>query len=70
MLKYQYHYKRTLEITLINCEVNHILTWSENLVISSATGATKFAITDTKVYVPVVTLSTIMLQQLFYHVKI
>ena len=29
-----------------------ILTWSENQVISSATGATKFAITDTKLYVP------------------
>ena len=43
---------------LINCEINLILTWSENCVISSATGATKFAITNTKPYVPVVTLST------------
>ena len=32
------------------------LVW--NLVISSATGATKFATWDTKLYVPVVTLST------------
>ena len=31
---------------------------TRNWVISSATGATKFAITDTKLYVPVVTLST------------
>ena len=43
---------------LINCEVNLILTWSKDCVISSATGETKFKITDTKLYVPVVTLST------------
>ena len=43
---------------LINCEVNLILTWSKDCVISSATGETKFAITETKLYVPVVTLST------------
>ena len=39
---------------LINCEVNLILTWSSTCVISSATGETKFKITDTKLYVPVV----------------
>ena len=43
---------------LINCEINLILTWSEDCVISSATGTTKFEITYTKLYVPVVTLST------------
>ena len=43
---------------LINCEVNLILTWSKDCVISSATGGTKFKITDTKLYVPVVPLST------------
>ena len=32
--------------------------WSKNCVVSSATGETKFAITETKLYVPVVTLST------------
>ena len=41
---------------LINCEINLILIWSENGVISSATGETNFKITDTKLYVPVVTL--------------
>ena len=45
-------------MSLINCEVELILTWSKNCVISSATGETKFAITETKLYVPVVTLST------------
>ena len=43
---------------LINCEINLILTWSENCVISSATGAKKFKITYTKLYVLVVTNST------------
>ena len=43
---------------LINCEINHILTWSENCVISSATGETKFIKTDKKLSVSVVTLST------------
>ena len=43
---------------LINCEVNLILSWSEDSVISSATGATKFKITETKLYVPVVTLAS------------
>ena len=42
---------------LINCEINLILTWSDNCVISSATRKTKFKITDTKFYIPVVTLS-------------
>ena len=46
------------EMSLINCEVNLILTWSKDCVISSAAGETKFKITDTKLYVPVVTLST------------
>ena len=43
---------------LINYEVNLTLTWSPTCVISSATGETKFKITETKLYVPVVTLST------------
>ena len=56
-LKYLSNFWRTLEITLINCEINLILTWSEDCLISSTTGATKFKITDTKLYAPVVTLS-------------
>ena len=57
-LKYLSNFWRTLEMPLINCEVNLILTWSKDCVISSATGETKFKITETKLYVPVVTLST------------
>ena len=57
-LKYLSNLWRTLEIPLINCEVNLILTWSSTCVITNSTGAGRFAITDTKLYVPVVTLST------------
>ena len=60
-LKYLSNFWRTLEMPLINCEVNLILTWSSTCVLI-ATGnqnqAARFAITDTKLYVPVVTLST------------
>ena len=57
-LKYLSNFWRTLEMPLINCEVNLILTWSSTRVITNSTGAGRFAITDTRFYVPVVTLST------------
>ena len=57
-LKYLSNFWRTLEMPLVNCEVNLILTWSSTCVITNSTGAGRFAITDTKFYVPVVTLST------------
>ena len=60
-LKYLSNFWRTLEMPVINCEVNLILTWSSTCVLV-ATGVQNqnatFAITDTKLYVPVVTLST------------
>ena len=43
---------------LINCEVNFELTWSKDFVITNSTGEGKFQITETKLYVLVVTLST------------
>ena len=44
---------------LINCEISLILTWfNKLLLLSSATEATEFAIRKTKLYVPIVTLST------------
>ena len=52
---------RTLEIPWINCEVNLILTWSKNCVINYIDVANQFpnfTITETNLYVPVVTLST------------
>ena len=57
-LKYLSSFWRTLEMPLINCEVNLILTWSSTCVITNSTGARRFEITDTKLSVPVVTLST------------
>ena len=57
-LKYLSNFWRTLEMSLINCEVNLELTWSKDCVITNSTGEGKFKITDTKLYVPVVTLST------------
>ena len=53
--KYLSNFWRTLEMLLINCNVNRIVGWSADCVISSATGATKFAIHDTKLYVSLVT---------------
>ena len=43
---------------LIHCEVNLILTWSSTCVITNSTGAGRFEITDAKLYVPILTLST------------
>ena len=60
-IKYLSNFWRTLEMPLINCEVNLILTWSKKCVIVSTNVSNQiatFAITDTKLYVPVVTLST------------
>ena len=60
-LKYLSNFWRTLEMPLINCEVNLILTWSSTCVLIATGNSNKvatFPITDTKLYVPVVTLST------------
>ena len=57
-LKYLNNLWRTLEISLINCEVNLILPWSSTRFITDFKGAGRFSITDTKLYVPVVVLST------------
>ena len=57
-LKYLSNFWRTLEMPLINCEVNLILTWSSTYVITESDGAGTFETTDTKLYVPAVTLST------------
>ena len=43
---------------LINCEINHILPWSDKCVSSNDAKVTTFEITDTKFYVTVVTSST------------
>ena len=50
-LKYISSFWRTLDMSLIICQVKFDLNWSKNQ-------ATTFSITDTKLYVPVLTLST------------
>ena len=60
-LKYLSNFWRTLEMRLINCEVYLILTWTSSCVLiatSIPNQNSTFAITDTKLYIPVVTLST------------
>ena len=60
-LKYLSNFWRTLEMPLTNCEIKLILTWSANCVIVSTSNANQnatFAITNTRLFVPVVTLST------------
>ena len=62
-LKYLINFWRRLDIPLINCEVEIILTWTKNCVLTDMAVANnpptglEFQITDTKLYVPVVTLS-------------
>ena len=60
-LKYLSKFCRTLEMPLISCEINLILISSATCVIVSTNNANQgetFAITEIKLYVPVVTLST------------
>ena len=60
-LTYASNFWRTLEMSLINYEINFMLTWSVNCVVSAnadTNQAATFAITDTKPNVPVVTLLT------------
>ena len=49
-LKYWIYFCRTLEMPLINCEINLLLTCSKNFIISNAAAnwRKKIAITDTK----------------------
>ena len=61
-LEYSSNFWKTYEISLINCEINFAPTWYTNsFIIDDPVNnqAPTFAITDTKLYVPVVTLSTL-----------
>ena len=74
-LKHLSNFWRSLNIPLINCEVELILTWSKNCVLADMTrknaqgnnpaivppAELEFKITDTKLYLPVVTLSKRMI---------
>ena len=71
-IKYLNNICTILEVLLIKCEVNLILGWRKQCLISSnalETQPRKFAITNTKLYVPVVTLSTQDIAKLFEQLK-
>ena len=60
-LKYLSNFGRALEMPLINCEIRLKLKWCKDCILVAGTTANRnpyFQITDTKLYVPVVTLST------------
>ena len=59
-LKYLNNFWRILEMPLINCEIELILDWSAHCVLiytDVANQVATFTITETNLYVPVVTLS-------------
>ena len=61
-LKYVSNFFRSLEMPLVNCKIDLELIWHKDCMISNAIAAANhvvsFMITDTKLYVRVVTLST------------
>ena len=61
-LKYVSNFFRSLEMPLVNCKIDLELTWHKDCMISGVNAAggqvVSFMITNTKLYVPVVTLST------------
>ena len=71
-LQYLSSFRRIIEMSLINCEVNPNLSWSVTCVIVSTNvegqGAT-FLIIGTKRYVPVVTSSTQDNSRLLQHLN-
>ena len=56
-LKYLSNCFRSLEMSLINCKIKLNLTWKKECVLSNQAGNAVFIINDTKLYVPVATLS-------------
>ena len=56
-LKYLSNFWRSLEMPLINCKIHLELNWSKDCVMSII-AATTFKITNSKLYVPIVTLSS------------
>ena len=56
-LKYLSNFFRLLEMPLINCKIKLNLTWKKECVLSTGGGDAVFITNDTKMYVPVVTLS-------------
>ena len=68
-LKHLCNLWKTLEVPSIICEINLILTLPEKYMLSYDTKAISFAITDTKLYVPAITLSIQENAKLFQQLK-
>ena len=61
LVKYLSNFWRTLEMPLIKCEIEFVLNWSANSVIiytNVANQVPTFTLTETNLYVPLVTWST------------
>ena len=56
-LKYLSNFWRSLEMPLINCKIHLELNWSKDCIMSTIAD-TKFKITNTNLYVPIVSLSS------------
>ena len=56
-LDYLSNFWRSLEMPLINCKIHHELNWTKDCVMSTIANRTS-KITSTKLYVPIVTLSS------------
>ena len=57
-LKYLRNSLRSLEMPLINCKVHLELNWNEDCILLSNENSAKITIMNTKLHVPIVTLST------------
>ena len=57
-LKYSSNFWISLEMPLINCKIHLKLNWTEDCILSSDGDSEKFKITDAKLYIPIVILST------------
>ena len=57
-LKYLSNFWRSLEMSLINCKIHLDLNWIEDCILCSAGDSAIFEITDAKLHVPLVILST------------
>ena len=67
-LKYVSNFWRTLEMSLINCEIELILDWSANCIIiytNVDNQVPTFKITEANLYIPVITLSTKIIQNYY-----
>ena len=57
-LKYLSNFLRSLEMPLISCKVRLELNWIEDCILWNLGDSAKFKITDAKLHIPIVTLST------------